>query len=226
VPATSPTIAEQITALQEGMRSQAPAEILSAFSDEQATLDAAGLPAGIPAVGTPMPDADLLDVAGKPTTLSAIRQGKPAVVVFYRGAWCPYCNLTLHAYQEQLVPALAERGVVLIAISPQKPDGSLTMQEKHDLTYSVVSDPGNRIAAALGVLTAPSEAARATQRQLGLDLTEVNADGTYALPMPTVVLVDADGPIRWLDVRPNYATRTEPAEILAAISTHLGQPPT
>ena len=69
-----------------------------------------------------------------------------SVLVFYRGAWCPYCNIALSAYQEQLLPQLTGRGIPLVAISPQKPDGSLSMQQKNDLAFTVVSDPGNAIA--------------------------------------------------------------------------------
>jgi peroxiredoxin len=164
-----------------------------------------------------MPDGELLDVEGRPTTLEAARAGRPAVVVFYRGAWCPYCNLTLHAYQEQLVAPLSERGVALVAISPQRPDGSLTMQQRHDLADTVLSDPGNAVAGALGILTAPTAAVRDAQASLGLDVAAANADGTATLPMPTVVLVDGSGVIRWIDIHPNYATRTEPARILEAV---------
>jgi len=113
--------------------------------------------------------------------------------------------------------------VALIAISPQKPDRSLSMHEKHALTYAVVSDPGNQIAGQLGILTAPSEAARQTQVAHGLDLTAINADGTTAIPMPTVVIIDGAGTIRWIDVHPNYTTRTEPGQILDALATTIGQ---
>ena len=171
--------------------------------------------------GTPLPDAALTDIDGRSTTIAATAAGKPAVVVLYRGAWCPYCNLTLRAYQEQLVPELDRRGIALIAVSPQKPDGSLTMQETHALTYAVLSDPGNHLAAALGVLTAPTPEVVAAQAALGLDLTALNADGTRGLPMPTVALVDRDGTLRWIDVHPDYSTRTEPDDVLRAADTHL-----
>ena len=144
--------------------------------------------------------------------------GKPAVIVFYRGGWCPYCNITLRAYQAQLVPALAERGIGLVAISPQAPDGSLSAKESKELTFTVLSDPGNQIAGQLGILTAPSDGTRAGQLQLGLDLTQVNADGTTGLPMPTVVIADADGVIRWIDVHPDYTTMAEPGQVLQAVT--------
>ncbi|MEV4600721.1 peroxiredoxin-like family protein [Amycolatopsis sp. NPDC049253] len=214
---TSSTIAARVEALQEGLAGKMPAEAAAAFGGEQAALDAAGVPAGVLSAGAAMPDGDLLDAHGTATTLAAARAGKPAVVVTYRGAWCPFCNVTLRAYQEQLVPALAERGVGLVAISPQKPDGSLTMAEKNELTFTVLSDPGNQIALGLGVLTAPTDEVRGAQQAMGLDLAEINADGTRGIPMPTVVLVDADGTIRWIDVHPNYTTRTETSEIVAAL---------
>ncbi len=215
---TDPTLAEQIAALETGMAAQVPVELLRPFAAEQAALDAAGLPAGLPAAGTPMPDGKLLDVHGLPTTLEQARAGRAAVVVLYRGAWCPYCNLTLRAYEHQLVPPLTAQGVPLIAISPQTPDGSLTMQQTNDLTFTVLSDPGNQIAGRLGVLTAAGDEARASQAALGIDVAAANADGTGTVPMPTVAVVDPAGVIRWIDVRPNYGTRTEPAEILRAVS--------
>jgi peroxiredoxin len=202
-----------------GVASQLPADVLAAFGAEQAALDAAGQPDGVAVAGAPMPDGQLLDARGEPTTLAQASGGRLAVVVFYRGAWCPYCNLALRAYQQQLVPTLAARGVPLIAISPQRPDGSLSMAETNELTFTVLSDPGNQVAKAAGILTAPSEEARAAQLELGLDLTAVNADGTTGLPMPTTIIVDADRVIRWIDVHPDYTTRSEPGEILAALDT-------
>jgi peroxiredoxin len=218
---TNQTIAEQAAALAAQFATQAPTDVIEAFTAEQRRLAEAGPPAGVLAPGAPMPDGQLLDAEGRPTTLTQARAGRDAVVVFYRGAWCPYCNLTLRTYQRELVPDLEARGIALIAVSPQKPDGSLSMQETNELTYSVLSDPGNQIAGRLGILTTPSDAARAAQGKLGLDLTEVNADGTATLPMPTTVLVDAHGAIRWIDVHPDYTTRSEPPEIIDAVKALL-----
>jgi peroxiredoxin len=216
------TIVDQVQELHATMSATAPAEIMGAFQTEQALLEAAGAPDGAATAGTAMPDGQLLDIAGLPTSITATRAGKTAVIVFYRGAWCPYCNIALRTYQQQLVAELDSRGAVLIAISPQKPDGSLTMQQSHELTFAVLSDPGNQVAGQLGILTAPTEDAMRSQAALGLDLTEVNADGTHTLPMPTVVIVDDGGTIRWIDVRPNYGTRAEAAEILGAYDAILG----
>ena len=212
------TIAERVAELQSGIAGHLPDDVRNAFNAEQADLRAGGVPGGVAAPGDTMPDAQLLDVHGAPTTLAEVVRGRVAVVVLYRGAWCPFCNLTLRAYQEDLVPQLSERGIPLLALSPQKPDGSLSMQEKNDLSFVVLSDPGNQIATALGVLTTPSDDVRAAQRTLDVDLSEVNADGTHGIPMPTVVIVDGAGIIRWIDVHPDYTTRTEVADIVDALS--------
>lgn len=205
-------IAEQVRSMRAGQ----PAGPPSAFDREQQEL-AGVVPEGVIAVGSRLPDADLLDVHGSPTTLLAALDGQPAVLVFYRGAWCPFCNIALRTYQADLLPALLERGVGLVAVSPQKPDGSMAIAEKNALSFTVVSDPRNTLATAAGILTAPSEEARALQLELGLDLTTLNADGTMTLPMPTTAILDPDGTVRWIDVHPDYTTRSEPSDILATL---------
>jgi PPOX class probable F420-dependent enzyme len=215
---TSPSIAAQVEQLHEGAAAQMPAEALAAFGAEQADLRAAGTPAGTLQPGTGMPDGNLLDVHGQPTTLAAVRGGKPAVVIFYRGGWCPYCNIALRAYEADLLPQLRTRGIELIAVSPQKPDGSLSTRQTNELSFTVVTDPGNQLARVLGILTEPTADAQAAQRTLGLNLADANTDGTPAIPMPTTVIVDAAGIARWVDVHPDYTTRSETTEILEAIT--------
>jgi peroxiredoxin len=217
---TSPsTITERVAQMHAARAAGPRNETMDAFAREQAEL-AGAVPAGVAPVGTVLPDAVLLDVHGAVTTLSVAAGGGPSVLVFYRGAWCPYCNIALSAYQAQLLPELTERGIRLVAISPQKPDGSLTMQQKHGLAFAVVSDLGNTIAGYLGIRTRPSDEARAAQLKLGLDLTSVNANGTDTLPMPATVILGPDRTVRWIDVRPDYSTRTEPAQVIGALD-HL-----
>jgi peroxiredoxin len=215
----TPSIGAQAQAFLAGPAATMPTEVMGAFAAEQVNLDDAGVPTGVSAPGALMPDGELLDVRGAATSLTQVRAGRPAVVVFYRGAWCPFCNIALRTYQAELAPALADRGFAMIAVSPQKPDGSLSAAETNQLTYAVVSDPGNQLAAALGILTEPDAEAVAAQQKLGLVLGEHNADGGLTLPMPTTVVVDTTGVIRWIDVHPNYTTRSEVPDILAAVDS-------
>jgi peroxiredoxin len=219
-PSLSP-IADAVAARRAAYAVENPDAAPTAYALEQAALAATGVPAGVLRPGEAFPRGELLDALGEITSIDRVAAGRAAVVVFYRGSWCPYCNLALGAYRSALAGPLAERGVALIAVSPQHPDGSLSMAEKHGLDFAVLSDPGNRLGAGLGILMQPSEAARAEQLSHGLDIAERNADGTTTLPMPTVAIVDADGILRWIDVHPDYSTRTEPAAVLDAL-TGLG----
>jgi peroxiredoxin len=216
---TTASIAEQVSALRAGRPPRPEGEALNPFEQEQARLAASALPEGVITPGSTLGDIELLDVHGAATTLYAAIGGRDAVIAFYRGAWCPYCNIALWTYQTELLPGLVDRGVALIAISPQKPDGSLTMEEKNTLSFTVLSDPGNQLARQVGIVTAPSADALATQLSRGMDLREHNADGTAELPMPTTLILGWDRVVRWVDVHPDYTTRSEPADILVALDS-------
>jgi peroxiredoxin len=215
----STTISEQVTAMRAGRPPLSPDQPMNPFEAEQKALAAKGVRDGVIEVGSTLSDAELLDPYGVATSLYGALGADRTVVVFYRGAWCPFCNIALRTYQSELLPVLERQGVTLVAISPQRPDGSLTMKEKDELSFAVLSDPGNQVAREVGILTTPSLDALAAQLSHGLDLREVNADGTVTLPMPTTLIVDRDHMVRWVDVHPDYTTRSEPEEILAALDS-------
>jgi peroxiredoxin len=162
-------------------------------------------------------------MSGNVVSSATILAGRTTVVVFYRGTWCPYCNIALHAYR-QLMPELSARGVSLIGVSPQKPEVP-SEADAGEPPFAIFSDPAGKLADALGILTTPTEAVRDAQAQLGFDLRAANADHSAAIPMPTVALVDSSGVLRWIDAHPNYTRRTEPAEILAALHLVAGGQP-
>lgn len=216
---TSQTIAAQVAAMHQAAATRPPNPRMAVFADEQARLARTPLPAGVSRPGTAVPDVDLLDAQGRPVTLHAALGDRPAVLVFYRGAWCPYCNIALATYQAQLLPELERRGFGLIAVSPQRPDESLSLREKQNLDFAVLSDVGNVLSGKFGIVMTPAPEVIEAQRALGLDLTEGNADGTTAIPMPTTVVIDTERVVRWIDVRQDYTTRSETADILAAVDS-------
>jgi peroxiredoxin len=177
-----------------------------------------GVPANSIKVGDPLGPFTLDDATGTPVSLDQVIESGPAVIVFYRGGWCPYCNLALRTYQQQLSPQLGAFGARLVAISPQSPDESLSTVEKAALEFTVLSDPGSRLADRIGIAFQQADEVLAAQRELGLDLTKVNAEGTVRLPRPTVLVVDQDRTVRFVDVQPDYTARTEVADIIAALA--------
>jgi peroxiredoxin len=154
------TLNSELGALEAALgRQRDPGELVAEV--EERRRQALGFnPAALPGPGSPMPDGDLTDITDTPTTLHATRDGRPAVVVFYRGGWCPYCNLTLRTNERDLVPVVRSRGATLIAISADTPDGSLTW---HELTYDVLADPNHTIARQLGIMATPPTNDAATQ---------------------------------------------------------------
>ncbi|WP_372671626.1 peroxiredoxin-like family protein [Amycolatopsis kentuckyensis] len=161
-------------------------------------------------VGAKIEDFTLPGADGTPVSLGDLVADGPAVLVFYRGQWCPYCNLTLRTYQQELLPELTTRNATLAAISPQKPDGPLP-----DLEFPVLSDAGSTVARGLGLSYPVSAPVREAMQTLGTDLEQVN--GTWELVHPAVVVVDQDRVLRFVDVHPDFVTRTEPADILKAL---------
>lgn len=171
--------------------------------------------------GAQAPDFTLPDAQGQMVTLSHLLERGPVVIAFYRGAWCPYCNLQLHAYQQAL-SQIQELGASLVAVSPQTPDHSLALAEKQALAFAVLSDAGNRVARQFGLVFSIDEAARAAHRQIGVDLPAYNGDESWELPMPGTFLVDQTGSVRLAFVDPNFTRRLDPSIIIAELKKLRG----
>jgi peroxiredoxin len=212
------TIREQSDQFKLAAATQLPADVLEVFDRSIEGLLAEGIPTEVIKVGDQLESFTLEDAKGNRISLGEVVASGPAVIVFYRGGWCPYCNLALRAYQQDLVPQLDRFAARLVAISPQSPDESLSTAEKADLSFTVLSDPGSRVAKRIGIAFQQADDVLAAQRQLGLDLSAVNAEGSTYLPRPTVLVVDHDRFVRFVDVQPDYTARTEVADIVGALS--------
>lgn len=213
-----PTIQEQSAALRAAALERLPAAVVQTFERSIQNLLHEGVPEGVVAVGDTLASFTLSDATGSPVSLEDLVDAGPAVIVFYRGGWCPYCNVALRTYQRELVPQLAAFGARLVAISPQTPDQSLSTVEKAELDFTVLSDPGSRVAKRLGIVFQQAHDVLEAQRALGLDLAAVNAEGSTELPRPTVLVVDRDRRVRFVDVQPDYTARTEVVDILGALA--------
>lgn len=165
--------------------------------------------------GDMAPDFTLPDASGRKVSLSETLKHGPAIIVFYRGGWCPYCNLELRSYQ-RLLPDIRKSGAQLITISPQNPDESLSTQEKNALAFPVLSDTGNEAARAFGILFDLPSYLADLYAEFGHDLPTINDAGSWALPVPATYVVAQDGKIVKSFVETDYRIRLEPKDALAA----------
>ncbi|MBK4995333.1 AhpC/TSA family protein [Pseudomonas sp. S37] len=196
---------------------QLPAEVLEKFATSLQALIARhpethALKAGDNAPLTVLEDAD-----GKAVDLRALLARGPLVLVFYRGLWCPFCNVTLSEYQ-QVVADLANSGATLVAISAQSTAATLQTREALGVRYQLLSDPGNQLARQYGIVFELEPELEAVYRALGADLKALNDSDDLSLPMASAFVIGQDGRIRQAFINVDYSERAEPQALIEAAS--------
>jgi peroxiredoxin len=214
-----PTLDEQLAEIRAGSARRWPPERLAAMEAHIAELAASGFARAALQPGAKAPPIVLADQHGERFDVATLLARGPVVVTFYRGGWCPYCNLELKAYQA-ILPQLAAAGAFLVAISPEKPDDTATTAEKNALEFPVLSDPGQQVGRAFGVVYAFTAALRGLYTNLGLDLPARHATpDEWALPLSATYVIDRDGTILHADLGTDYRRRAEPSAILALLQS-------
>lgn len=168
-------------------------------------------------VGDKMVDFNLPDALGNTISLSSLLQNGKVVISFYRGGWCPYCNLELRALQE-ILPEFEEQGVTLVAITPETPDNSLNTSEKNNLKFSVLSDINNVISKQVGLVFQMPKDLREVYHSFNLNVPKHNGNNDYELPMPATYILNKEGEIIYAFVPEDYTERADPKEILNIIN--------
>jgi len=166
--------------------------------------------------GETAPDFTLPAATGEPVTLYSKLHEGPVVLNFYRGGWCPFCNLELQALQA-LLPGIRALGASLIGISPETPDNSLTTAEKHQLEFEVLSDVGNKTTRDYGLIFTVYEEMRPLYLKWGLDVPASNGDDSWELPVPATYVIDTNRVVRAAHVDKDYTRRMEPEQVMAAL---------
>ncbi|KAI0871590.1 AhpC-TSA-domain-containing protein [Hypoxylon argillaceum] len=161
-------------------------------------------------VGDKLPEFALTDATGKEVTSASLLAKGPLLITFYRGEWCPFCNIAIGFLQKHL-PEFQSRGVTLVAISPELPNNNMTTTEKHALQFPVLTDLHNGLAKKLGIVYDQSSA-KDLHKSIGLDLNARNGDDTWELPIPATLLVDKDGVVRNTAIEPDYKRRLDPKQ--------------
>ncbi len=210
-------LASHLDAFRTGWEARVGDATAAMIADDLVALCDTGILDRAARAGDRLPPADhLVDAFGRPFDLAGLVAAGPVVITFYRGGWCPYCNLELRAYQAAL-PEILAAGGTLVAISPELPDHSLSTAEKNDLTFPVLSDVGGGFADALGIRFALSQTVQPFYEKAGHALPSRNGDGCWALPIPATFVVERGGGIALASVEPDYRRRLEPAAAIAAL---------
>ncbi|WP_178991049.1 peroxiredoxin-like family protein [Winogradskyella schleiferi] len=192
-----------------------PADKHAIMQNSTAALQSQNLSATALTKGQKLPAFTLKDVEGKPSSLKQF-QSNFLVISFYRGGWCPYCNMELKALQD-ILPELTALDTELIAISPETPDNSLTTSEKNELKFSVLSDIDNAYAKSLGLVFQLPEDLQGVYNEFGIDVASHNGNTDFELPMPATYIVNKDREVIYSFVPEDYTERLEPTKILEII---------
>ncbi len=217
-------MSQEIASVQEELDRTAAEFAEKVPSEIRATMDAAGEEVAefvsrqsIVGVGDAAPGFTLPDATGDDVKFQALLGRGPVVLAFYRGGWCPYCNIELRALQAAL-PEFRRHGATLVAVSPEAPDQSLSTTEKNELAFPVLSDKGNEVARRYGLVFALPESLRPVYANFGVDLLAHNGDDSFELPVPATYVVDREGRVSYAFVNADYRQRAEPRDVVAALA--------
>jgi peroxiredoxin len=218
---------QKIRATIEQIRDSMPPDISALIEQGAGEISALDISERALRPGDVIPDFTLLNQKGQAKSAKDYLARGPLVVTFYRGAWCPYCNLQVKEYSDQL-DRIEAAGGTLIALTPEKPDAFDTLSKAcvaqdfldmvpRDVPFDVLQDEGNTVAEAFGLVFDLPESHRRLLEQLNIDLEAVNGERSYTFPDPATYVIAPSGEITWAFVPNNYRKRAEVADIVEAI---------
>lgn len=208
---------EALKALNARGLAQLPPAAVAIMQKDLADLMASHLAEQAVQAGQRFPPFELPNALGRTVSLQSLLVQGPVVVSFYRGSWCPYCNLELRAHQAML-PALHQLGARLVAISPERPDHSLSLKEKLALDFDVLTDHENLFAKQLGLVFQLSpEMAQLYQQILKISIAEHHGSQLSELPIPASYVIAPSGKVILAHIQADYTQRLEPEAILDSL---------
>jgi peroxiredoxin len=164
-------------------------------------------------VGDRAPEIVLTNAKGETVDVGTLLKRGPVIVTFYRGGWCPYCNLELRAFQK-ILPDIEAVGAALVAISPEKPDDTLSTAEKNALSFEVLSDVGQKVGRAFGLVYIFNDELKRAYKEFGRDIPATNGANEWALPISAAYIVGSDGTVIYAYTDADYRDRADPEEVL------------
>jgi peroxiredoxin len=208
------TLSEQLTDYRAGWRARVPADRQASMDQHVAHLSASGIARSAKQVGDRAPDIRRRDQHGEIFDVATLLARGPVVVTFYRGGWCPLCNLELKVYQAVL-PRIAAAGASVVAITPEKPDDTVSTADKNALSFPVPSDVSQAMGKAFGVAYTFTDDLRGVYEGFKLHIPAKNgAPDGWSLPLSATYAIGTDGVILFADTRVDYRERTDPLDVL------------
>jgi peroxiredoxin len=201
--------------MSEGIRKNAP-DTAQVFDDGIKQVAATGIVERAPKVGDTVKMFELPDASGRPVRLADLLAKGPVVLTWYRGGWCPYCNIGLRGLL-QAEPKIREQGATLVAVTPELPDMAADTVKRNELTFVVLTDKGNSVARQYKIVYRVPEHVSAAMKAFKIDLETRNGDTSDELPLGVTYVIDPKGVVRWAFVDADYRKRAEPADIIEAL---------
>ena len=210
------TLKKQIENFNIELSKQLPAEIFEAFGKSVEDLKTKNIEENSIKVGAIFPSFSLPNAKNQEISSSEILKSGKMIVAFYRGDWCPYCNLELAALQKAL-PEIKKKNVTLVAISPQSPDNSLTTVEKHNLEFEVVTDDNNVLASKIDISFKLQDFIVPVYESIGIDVPKHNGNNENTLPVPAVYVIDQNGVVLSKFIDTNYVNRVDIEQLISQL---------
>lgn len=196
--------------------SKAPPEVVAIMHRATAELAASGQVQRALAVGDELPAFILSDSEDRAVSSAELLVKGPLVITFYRGVWCPYCNMDLQAIEE-VAGEIRALGASIVAISPQTPANGAKSRAQNNLSFPILSDRNGDVAARFGLRFQLPEDLKSVYRKFGVDLPAVNGDPSWSLPMPARYVIGRDGVVAYAEVNADYTRRPDPSELLPTL---------
>lgn len=208
----------QIDAYNVQKEAKLPADVLALMNTTNEELIAQHIKGNALQIGQKVENFSLANHNGENVELADLLKKGPVIISFYRGGWCPYCNLELKALNDYL-PQFKTQSAQLVAISPQLPDETLSTAQKNDLEFDVLCDVSNKVAEQFGLLFTLDERIQALYTQFGIDFEHYYGDKSFKLPLPATYVINQEGVITYAFLSEDYTLRAEPIDVMAALES-------
>ena len=208
----------QIDAYNVQKDAKLPADVLALMNTTNEELIAQHIKDNALQIGQKVQNFSLANHNGENIELADLLKKGPVIISFYRGGWCPYCNLELKALNDYL-PQFKTQSAQLVAISPQLPDETLSTAQKNDLEFDVLCDVSNKVAEQFGLLFTLDERIQALYTQFGIDFEHYYGDKSFKLPLPATYVINQEGVITYAFLSEDYTLRAEPIDVMTALES-------